>query len=235
VGSAVLEAVLPPHDGPTVTVPVAMSDDGLSERWGIRSFGPGELRESTRPLLDWLAAAGCSRVAIHFDVDTIDSNEIVLGLGAEPGGLTSAQVRRIVTDIDQAGRSRIHDRGILPPAGNAPAEDSARLPAGLGNRGGLTPAIGRHRSPGIRGPNRRLCRQSRQRPRQCTATDEQGATYPTSASVRGAAPDPCFIYSRIPIASTGRMRSARRVGTDRATRARSAEKPRIAASQPAGA
>ena len=41
-------------------------------------------------------------MAIHFDVDTIDSNEIVLGLGAEPGGLTSAQVRRIVTDIDQA-------------------------------------------------------------------------------------------------------------------------------------
>jgi arginase len=41
-------------------------------------------------------------VAIHFDVDTIDSNEIVLGLGAEPDGLTSAQVRRIVADIDAA-------------------------------------------------------------------------------------------------------------------------------------
>jgi arginase len=51
-------------------------------------------------VLDWLAATGCSRVAIHFDVDTIDSNEIVLRLGAEPGGLTSAQVRRIVEDID---------------------------------------------------------------------------------------------------------------------------------------
>jgi arginase len=223
VGSAVLEAVLPPHDGPTVTVPVAMSDDGLAERdgveakavilgqlaralaaigqhdpariatlggecsvsvapfaalarrygedlaiiwidshpdvgtpqsqypgyhamavaaltghgdpdvlallpatispgrvalaglhcwteddfpniaeWGIRSFSPGELRDSTRPLLDWVAASGCSRVAIHFDVDTIDSNEIVLGLGAEPGGLTSSRLRRIVADIDCA-------------------------------------------------------------------------------------------------------------------------------------
>jgi hypothetical protein len=30
-------------------------------------------------------------VAIHFDVDTIDSNEILLGLGAEPNGLTSAR------------------------------------------------------------------------------------------------------------------------------------------------
>ena len=51
-------------------------------------------------LLDWLAATGCARVAIHFDVDTIDSNEIMLGLGAEPGGLTTAQVRRIVEHID---------------------------------------------------------------------------------------------------------------------------------------
>jgi arginase len=223
VGSAVLEAVLPPHDGPTVTVPVAMSDDGLAERdgieakavildqlaralevigrhdpariatlggecsvsvapfavlarrygedlaiiwidshpdvgtprsqypgyhamavaaltghgdadvqallpatvspdrvalaglhawteddfpniaeWGIRSFSPGELRQSPRPLLDWVAATGCSHAAIHFDVDTIDSNQIVLGLGAEPDGLTSTQVRRIVADINAA-------------------------------------------------------------------------------------------------------------------------------------
>ena len=78
------------------------SDDDLpnvAER-GIQSFSPDELRENTRPLLDWLASTGCTRVAIHFDVDTIDSNEMVLGLGAEPGGLTSGQVRRIITDID---------------------------------------------------------------------------------------------------------------------------------------
>ncbi|HJV15273.1 MAG TPA: arginase family protein [Propionibacteriaceae bacterium] len=70
--------------------------------WGLTSFSPDELRESSTALLDWLASTGCSRVAIHFDVDTIDSNEIVLGLGAEPNGLTSAEVRRIVADIDQA-------------------------------------------------------------------------------------------------------------------------------------
>ena len=42
------------------------------------------------------------------------------------------------------------------------------------------------------------------------------------------------IYSRIPIASTGRVRSARRVGSARASSASSAEMPRIAASGPAG-
>jgi arginase len=223
VGSAVLEAVLPPHDGPTVTVPVSMTNEGLAQRdgveakaivieqliraieiirqhnpariatlggecsvsvapfstladqygddlaiiwidshpdvgtgqseypgyhamavsvltghgdrdvqavlpatvapdrvalvglhswteddyprvaeWGLRAFSPDELRDSSTALLAWLAGTGCTRVAVHFDVDTIDSNEIVLGLGAEPNGLTSTQVRRIVTDIDQA-------------------------------------------------------------------------------------------------------------------------------------
>lgn len=37
VGSAVLDAVLPPHDGPTATVPVTMSDVGLEERDGIEA------------------------------------------------------------------------------------------------------------------------------------------------------------------------------------------------------
>jgi arginase len=68
--------------------------------WGIGSFSPEDLRATTQPLLDWLAGTGCSRVAVHFDVDTVDRNEIVLGLGAEPGGLTSRQVRRIVDDVD---------------------------------------------------------------------------------------------------------------------------------------
>src|SRR5215467_10925938 len=68
-------------------------------RWGIRSFRPGDLRRSSQPLLDWLQASGCSRVAIHFDVDVVDSNEIVFGLGAEPNGLTSHEVRRLVADV----------------------------------------------------------------------------------------------------------------------------------------
>jgi arginase len=70
--------------------------------WGIRSFAPEDLRATSEPLLDWLAGTGCSRLAIHFDVDTVDSNEIVLGLGAEPDGLTSPEVRRLVADLHAA-------------------------------------------------------------------------------------------------------------------------------------
>jgi arginase len=37
VGSAVLEAVLPPHEGPTASVPVTMTDEGLAERDGMEA------------------------------------------------------------------------------------------------------------------------------------------------------------------------------------------------------
>jgi arginase len=37
VGSAVLAAVLPPHDGPTVTAPVTMTEEGLAERDGVEA------------------------------------------------------------------------------------------------------------------------------------------------------------------------------------------------------
>jgi Arginase family len=100
---------------------------------GIRAFSPDDLRATTQPLLDWLAATGCARVAIHFDVDTIDSNEIVLGLGAEPGGLTSAQVRRIVGDIDAVAEVvGITVAEFIPRQGHAPAAAPDRLSAAAG-------------------------------------------------------------------------------------------------------
>ncbi len=106
-GDLDVQAVLPATVTPGRLALVGLhswSDDDYSHvaEWGLRSFSPDELRESSMALLAWLAGTGCAKVAIHFDVDTIDSNEIVLGLGAEPNGLTSAQVRRIVADIDQA-------------------------------------------------------------------------------------------------------------------------------------
>jgi arginase len=80
----------------------AWTEDDISNvaEWNIASFSPDDLRAATQPLLHWLSTTGCSRVAVHFDVDTVDSNEIVLGLGAEPDGLTSSQVSRIVADLD---------------------------------------------------------------------------------------------------------------------------------------
>lgn len=70
-----------------------------AEALGLSTFGPDDLRESTQPLLDWIDGTGCSRVAIHLDVDVVDSDEVTLGMSAVPGGLTTAQVRRVVDDV----------------------------------------------------------------------------------------------------------------------------------------
>jgi len=69
--------------------------------WGLSTFGPDDLRDSSEPLLAWLASTGASKVAIHLDVDTVDSDEAALGLGKVPGGLTRAQVRRVISDLAQ--------------------------------------------------------------------------------------------------------------------------------------
>lgn len=81
----------------------AWVDDAYAHvgEWGLSAFAPDDLRTNSTALLRWLATTGCSRVVIHFDVDTIDSNEVYLGLGGEPGGLSSAQARRVVQDVSQ--------------------------------------------------------------------------------------------------------------------------------------
>ncbi|MEU1801604.1 hypothetical protein [Streptomyces sp. NPDC019937] len=63
---------------------------------GIQAYGPDAPRTFTRPLLDWLEATGCSRVAVHVDVDTAYSDEIGLGLGFVPWGLARGEVRRVM-------------------------------------------------------------------------------------------------------------------------------------------
>jgi arginase len=49
--------------------------------------------------VEWLASTGATKVAIHLDVDAIDSDEVALGLGKEPGGLSREQVRRVIADV----------------------------------------------------------------------------------------------------------------------------------------
>ena len=72
----------------------------LADEWGLTVFPPDRLRDDSAALIAWLRGTGASKVAIHFDVDTIDADEVQLGLGYDRGGLTSAQARRVVADID---------------------------------------------------------------------------------------------------------------------------------------
>lgn len=69
------------------------------DEWNLPVFGPEALRDTFAPLLEWLSSTGARKVAVHLDVDVVDSDEAVLGLGAVPGGLTRAQVHRLIEDI----------------------------------------------------------------------------------------------------------------------------------------
>jgi arginase len=51
----------------------------IADEWGLTVFDPNGLRSDSAPLVDWLHRIGATKVAIHFDVDTIDANEIQLG------------------------------------------------------------------------------------------------------------------------------------------------------------
>ena len=70
--------------------------------WGISTFSPEDLRDTSDGLLTWLAQTGASKVAIHFDVDTVDANQVQLGLGFDEGGLLAEQARRVIDDISAA-------------------------------------------------------------------------------------------------------------------------------------
>lgn len=67
--------------------------------WGLTSFSPEDLRETSASLLSWLASTGASKVALHFDVDTVEANQVQLGLGFDEGGLLAEQARRVIDDI----------------------------------------------------------------------------------------------------------------------------------------
>lgn len=103
-GNPEIAALLPAHVDSSRVALAGLQDwteDAYEHvgEWGLQTFAPDDLRETSGALLEWLHSTGCSKVAIHIDVDVVDSDEVVLGLGAVPRGLTRAQVQRIIADL----------------------------------------------------------------------------------------------------------------------------------------
>jgi arginase len=103
-GDPEIVAALPATVDPSRLVLAALhsweaDQEPFTTGWGLSTIAPDVLNASSAPLLEWLRATGCSKVAIHLDVDSIDSDEIVLGLGMEPGGLTRAALVRALHDV----------------------------------------------------------------------------------------------------------------------------------------
>ncbi|MDQ0618214.1 arginase family protein [Arthrobacter globiformis] len=82
----------------------AWAEDELPnvQAWGLTTFSPTVLNQGTESLLDWLKATGCSKVAIHLDVDVVDSSDVVLGLGMEPQGLSRDSVAKTIAALHGA-------------------------------------------------------------------------------------------------------------------------------------
>ena len=133
------------------------------------------------------------------------------GFGEDAGAEADDLAQRVGHDRprdrrdDEVRRLRAQELRRRGERGHAPARaDLGPSVGGAGDDTGGSEAVGRRARGGGRTPRASRCRRARRR------------------------------YSPTPIASTGRERSARRVGSARASSASSAETPRIAASWSSG-
>ncbi|WP_372357085.1 arginase family protein [Xanthomonas sp. NCPPB 3443] len=94
--------------GPTSTV-----ETQFIERLNLAKAGPGELADTSAPVLDWLRAVGAKHVAVHLDLDVLDVSKfhaLYFGKpdapegafdGIAQGKMTMQQVIRLLGDVSQ--------------------------------------------------------------------------------------------------------------------------------------
>lgn len=70
---------------------------------GLTHFSPADLAETSKPVTDWLAASGKSKVMLHFDMDVLDPADILAAVADGPeGGMQLAAAVRLINDIARA-------------------------------------------------------------------------------------------------------------------------------------
>ncbi len=67
--------------------------------YGIKHLTPEETVSGSEKVIEWLHDTGASNVAIHFDMDVLDPNEIIAAVGVVPGGMKIAEVVRVINDV----------------------------------------------------------------------------------------------------------------------------------------
>lgn len=104
MGDEKLMRMLPGKTDPSKVLIVGLRswDEGMRERQkelGIKGLSPAETAGNSIAVLDWLKSTGATKVVIHFDLDVLDPQEIIAGVGVEPGGIKMAEAVRLVNDI----------------------------------------------------------------------------------------------------------------------------------------
>lgn len=65
----------------------------------IAHLTPQEVAPNSDKILQWLEKLGYSKVVVHFDLDALDPQEIIAGVGVEPQGIKINEIIRILNDI----------------------------------------------------------------------------------------------------------------------------------------
>ncbi len=58
-----------------------------------------QIRSGSDEVLNWLTRTGCRHVAIHFDLDVLDTTQFRSTAGPEPDGLFAEEIVRLLSDI----------------------------------------------------------------------------------------------------------------------------------------
>jgi arginase len=77
-------------------------DPSHIESWGLKILGPAAHDEFVGAVVDWVRSTGCANVALHFDLDVIDSDEIAFGMAWEPNGITVATAVATINAVADA-------------------------------------------------------------------------------------------------------------------------------------
>lgn len=107
-GAPEIVGALPARVDPSKILFVGLRDwerDEIRERqreYGIPHLSPSDVAADSSAILSWLDACGASRVAIHFDMDVLDPDEIIAAVGVSPGGMKISEVVRVINDIARA-------------------------------------------------------------------------------------------------------------------------------------
>ncbi|GAB3440433.1 arginase family protein [Phycicoccus ginsengisoli] len=82
-------------------------DSHTHEGWGLQLVPPADEKDFIDRVLAWLRASGARHVAIHFDLDVINSDEHAFGMAWEPDGISRATatntIAKIAAEFDLVG------------------------------------------------------------------------------------------------------------------------------------
>lgn len=105
LGDKKIVSELPAKIPPSKILFVGLRDwerDEIKKRqkeYGIKHLSPEDVSKNSDAIREWLKSCGASKVAIHFDMDVLDPNDIIAAVGVVLNGMKMAEAVRVINDI----------------------------------------------------------------------------------------------------------------------------------------